>query len=799
MLLFASLFISQNGLAQITGTVSDAAAKPLSFANVLLLAAADSSLVRGTLTSETGNYVFENVPAGTFLLSFSMLGFEQALSKTFVLNEKTAQKTVETMVLQENTSVLSEISVVAKRPFLEQQIDRTVVNVANSITSAGGTALQVLQRSPGVQVNDLTKTISLAGKQDVIVMINGKIERQPMEAVVQMLASMNADNIDRIELIHTPPANFEAEGNAGIINIILKSTGDAGLNGGYSAKIGYGNAEKYGGGGYFNYRKNRVNFFGNYDYNLNNNPQVFTNFRRTVSGNDVSERDTYSDRPNTPTPLQNARLGLDFQISKKTVVGVLGSFFDRNWYMEAESRVKYLKNGAVDSTLRMPNSETNHTRSFSGNVNFAHQFSKNQTLNFDADLIKFGSTNPSDYEVLNFDATGAATSNYQLRIRKEMPIQIAVAKADYSIDFGKNGRLETGAKITSMRFDNDVRAERRESAEDWATISDLTSVSHLDEKIAGAYTSFSLKMAEKTDLKAGLRYEFTNTQLDSAVQFRVVDRRFGSWFPSVFVSRKLSENQNLNLSYSRRTTRPTMRQLAPGFVFFDPNTVMSGNTTLKSAFTDALKLDYSLKAYRFGVSYSIQKNPIRWAPMIDPKTSRQVARPSNMDEERVASANIFMPFHPTGWWEMQNNVFVNSREISFVLEGKKFKINALEYGLNSTQTFKLPKKMSLEISGEYNSPGVWGVAKWRANGSLDIGLQKDLGSWGKLSLNASDLFQSNNWFGTTDQPDIDLYVRESWQVAERTFMLSWSNSFGNRKLKSSRQRQVGSAEEMQRI
>ena len=155
-ILFAKNSFSQN---QIFGIVQDFSKKPLAYANVLLLSGKDSSLVRGLFCSEQGDFLFENVPAGIFLFQFSMLGFEPQFSKSIVLTEKAARKELETAVLQESTAALSEVTVVAKRPFLEQQIDRTVVNVANSITNAGGTALQVLQRSPGVQVNALTKTI----------------------------------------------------------------------------------------------------------------------------------------------------------------------------------------------------------------------------------------------------------------------------------------------------------------------------------------------------------------------------------------------------------------------------------------------------------------------------------------------------------------------------------------------------------------------------------------------------------------------------------------------------------------
>ncbi len=351
---------------QITGTIQNTEGKPLAYATVLLLDAKDSSLVRGTFSTDQGGFQFDDVAAGTFLCSFAMIGFEDAFSALIVFSEKAVQKNLDLVTLKDNNALLSEVTVIAKRPFLEQKIDRTIVNVSNSITNAGSTALQVLQRSPGVQVNALNKTISLSGKEGVVVMINGKIAELPADALVGMLSGMNSDNIDRIELIHTPPANFEAEGNAGIINIILKTTGEEGLNGGYSAKAGYGKGLKYGAGVYFNYRKNKVNLFGSYDHDFNLNPQAFTNYRGVQQGNDFLETDTYSDRSHTPTTTQNARLGLDYQMSKKTVIGVLGTFFDSNWYMEAVNSVKYLKNGVVDSLLRMPNTRPTTTSPFPG-------------------------------------------------------------------------------------------------------------------------------------------------------------------------------------------------------------------------------------------------------------------------------------------------------------------------------------------------------------------------------------------------------------------------------------------------
>jgi outer membrane receptor protein involved in Fe transport len=800
-LAFSLFFLtSAYGQNSVRGIVQDAKNQGLPAATALLLQARDSSLVKGQICTEQGVFLFNNVAPGEYLVGINMLGYASVFSKKFSVADDGAVTDLGSLVLTENTTTLSEAVVSAKRPFLEQKVDRTVVNVANSITNAGGNALEVLQRSPGVQVNRLTRSIALVGKEGVVVMINGKISRQPTDAVVQMLEGMNADNIDRIELIHTPPANFEAEGNAGIIHIVLKTSGEEGLNGGWSASGGYGRGEKYGASGYFNYRKKRLNWFGNYEYNFNLNPQVFTNYRGVMQGADLVETESYSRRPYTPTGTQNARLGLDFQASKKTVVGVLATFFDRNWYMEAENDITYRRNGALESRLLMPNSETNHSRSLAANLNLTHQFSASHSLNFDADLIRFDINNPSHYDLLNVDAAGLRTPLYQLRIGKTTPINIAVAKADYTADFGKKGRLETGLKLTSMGFDNDVQVDSLPLNQDWTVLSRFTSVAELDESVVGAFASYSVKIGPKTDVKAGLRYEHTDTHLGTVEQPDIVKRRYGSWFPSVFLSRELTEHQSLNLSYSRRIGRPQIQHLAPWLIFADPTTTQGGNPAVQPSFTDAVQLAYKFKSWHLSLSHSVEQGAIRYIPTVNTVTNRQENLPKNVDSERVSSANLSFPLHPAKWWELRSNLSANWMETRLTLEGQQVRVSNLFSSVNLVNTLTLRKGFSLEITGFYNSPGYWGIMRWRANGSLDVGIQKDFGEkWGKLRLSGQDLLFTTNWYGSTRQPAANLMVDASYQMAERPFLLSWTNTFGNGKLKASRQRQTGAAEEMRRL
>jgi len=226
------------------------------------------------------------------------------------------------VMLREDSQVLGEVEIVGRKALFEQKIDRLVVNVANSVTSAGGTALEVLERSPGVIVNRQSGALSLIGKDGVVVMINGKQSYQPASGIIQMLEGMNADNIESIELITTPPANFDAEGNAGYINIVLKKSTDLGFNGNMTVSAGLGEGEVGSANVNLNYRNNKLNVFSSYGFMYKAQLQKFYNYRQVVfEGNTTeSEVTTYRD----PQQLNhNIRLGLDYEISDQTIIGVL--------------------------------------------------------------------------------------------------------------------------------------------------------------------------------------------------------------------------------------------------------------------------------------------------------------------------------------------------------------------------------------------------------------------------------------------------------------------------------------------
>lgn len=254
------------------------------------------------------------------------------------------------------------------------------------------------------------------------------------------------------------------------------------------------------------------------------------------------------------------------------------------------------------------------------------------------------------------------------------------------------------------------------------------------------------------------------------------------------------------MDQSRRITRPQISQLAPFYIFTDPSTVLTGNSALQPAIVNAARLDYGFKAWRVTVSYSLEEGSMSWIPVIDQQRNRQVNTIQNMDHSKVLNLSLYMPLKLTSWWETTNNLFVNDTETNLNLQGNDIQLRGVNYGFNVSSTFKLPEGFVLELSGNYNSPQKWGVISWNATGDMHLGVQKDLGStWGKLRFNASNLLLTNDWYGTTRQPDNNLMVDLSMKFSERVFMLTWSNTFGNDKVKASRTRQTGASEERNRL
>lgn len=801
----ALLFILMSGtanaqtLSKVHGSVVDANGQGMGGANVLLLKKSDSSLVKGTLSTAKGTYTFENIPQGSYLLEGSATGYQKTHSGPVEVTAASPEVKVPALTLQPQAKELAKVTVTAQKPLFEQKMDRLIINVASGVTSVGSTALDVLERSPGIIVDRQNNALSMAGKEGIVVMINSKISRMPVSAIVQMLSGMNSSNIERIELITTPPANYDAEGNAGYINIIMKQSADLGTNGSYSFTAGYGNGLVGSTSLNFNHRKGKVNVYGDYSFNRNAAGQNFSFYRKVNNGGTDIESFINSERD--PLVLfHNGRLGLDYQLDKKTVIGALVSGYNRRWTMDALNISEIYLNQRLDTLVRITNDELNHLYNISTNLNVEHRLRENEKLSLNLDYVYYNNNNPTDYLNAYYDGFGVSLFDQQTRSGKKTPIKFWVGNTDYSRKLGKKVDLESGVKGSLSRFINDVSVQNVVQGS-WVPDPAFTARYNLEESILAAYTSLGFTINERTSAKAGLRYEYTNSNLGSVQQKDIVDRQYGNFFPTAYFSYKINDNNSLSLSYNRRITRPTFNDMAPFVIFVDPNTFFSGNPALQPAISDGVKADYLYKKFIVSLAYTFEKDPItNFSPQVDPVTNKQTLAAENQKHRKVGTITLSLPFTITKWWRMQNNAIGVWQSMDAFYKGDPIVMEQATFVARSTQSFTLPKDFSVEVSGFYRSAGLFGIYKADALGVLDLGVQKKFARINSsLRLAYDNVLNSLKFKPSVNLPEQNLVVSGRLHFSYPTIRLTYSHNFGNQKLAGKRERSTGSEEERQRV
>ena len=404
-----------------------------------------------------------------------------------------------------------------------------------------------------------------------------------------------------------------------------------------------------------------------------------------------------------------------------------------------------------------------------------------------------------DYKNNYHDGTGQFLFNEDVRTRKKTPITFWVGKMDYTRKLGSKVNMEVGVKATSSRFDNDVTVERGTNG-NWQIDPEYTSNATLKESILAAYTAYNINPDEATNLKLGLRYEYTNSNLGTVLTKDIVDRHYGRLFPSFFISRKINPEQAINFSYSRRINRPTFNDMAPFIFFFDPNTFFSGNPALQPAISDNVKTDFTYKKFLVSLSYSYDNNSIAiFQTRIDPKTNKQVIVAENLDYLQTVAAVFAMPFELTKWWTMQNNIIGTWQQVSTSDNNVPIKVEMANLNVRTTQNFQLPKNYSIELTAFYQTESIFGRYKVEPYGKVDVGIQKKFKNYNqRLRLAVNDMFSTFKWVWSTNTKSPN-FSRTYLQFSRATITLTYSRNFGRNTVKAARVRTTGSAEERGRV
>lgn len=800
---------AQNKTGKVSGSVRDAAGNPLSSMSVSLLKAKDSSLAKIAITGKDGKYEFENIGNGNYLISVTSVGYEKNFSTAFVLNESNNAMQVAALQMAVTAKGLGEVTVTAKRPFIETKIDKTVVNVDASPTNAGATALEVLEKSPGIMVNN-DGIISLRGKAGVIVMMDGKPTFLSPADLANLLKNMPASAIDQIEIMTNPSAKYDASGNSGVINIKTKKGRAAGFNGSIMVGATTSYFENKNGTLYvipktqnsftFNYRKKKINFFGNY------NPNVFRgrgmlditrtklNPDKNVTGyNDVETNFKFGNNNHT------LKLGLDVFADKKNTFGVAVSGFTFSGH--PTPRTVTTSSDENHQPLSIMASQTDNKIKFknlTSNFNYRHQFdSTGKELTADFDFIAYDNTSRMTLTTDFFSGAGQPIGN-ELILKGYLPSKIKIysLKSDLVHPFKKGGRLEAGLKSSFVKNDNLVGYERWDGNK-WV---DDTRSNHFiyNENINALYLNAN-KQIKKWSFQGGLRLENTVAKGYQVTNDSTFKRNFTNLFPSAFISYAADKNNQLTLSYSRRITRPNYQDLNPFIYFLDSLSYRKGNPFLLPQFTHNIELSHSFKGKLITtLNYNSTTNVISQILKTDGDLVYLTA--DNVAKFRNIGIAITAPIPITKWWT--SNIFTNiyNNHYEGVYENKPINLSYTSFMINMTQTFTIKQGFTVEMTGFYRAKGVDQLSINEPMYLLSFGGQKQvMKGKGTLRLNLRDPFWLQQYKGRTQYDVIDTRVRNRSDNRQVTATFTYRFGKNGQQNPPPRRRNSASQDEQNRV
>lgn len=789
----------QNSGSRITGKVYDEKHQALAYAAIELLKAADSAIVKGTLSSDSGTYVFDNIPEGAYLVSVDMTGYEKIIRGPFTLTASRQEYTVNEVQLNAKVKQLKEISVVAQRPLVEHKIDRTVLNIENSTLATGNNALDILARSPGVTVTQ-NGDISMRGKQGVSVMIDGKLTYLSGDELAGLLRSMQGSAIQFIELITNPSAKYDAAGTAGIINIKLKKNKNYGTNGIVTVGAGIGRYPKDNVDISLNHREKRINLYGNYNYSYNKRFRDLNIERTNRSGTEQ----TYFDQRNKVDIIDRNntyKAGIDYFINKNNTLGFMVNGSNRRGSDQTASTTLIGgMPGKIDSSLLANNPAKRKLDNIIYNLTFKSVLdSMGQELDIDADYVQYNNRLDNNYNNAYLNNGGTQLGD-SLVFRSTAPstVKIWAGKIDYTWPIDPKTKLDAGLKSSFVRTDNNINFDNFYSGS-WKSDPSKSNSFVYDEYINAAYVNVNHAF-KNSAVQAGLRAEQTNSKGNSITTQKIVNRHYLNLFPSVFYSQKLSANHEIGFSYSRRIDRPNYADLNPFVYNFDLYTLAAGNPFLNAQYTDAFEMTYSYKkTLNFSLGYSRTNNAITEVTLPDTINKTLYVQKQNLAKQDYYYFNVNSPLNITNWWHTENNLNIFYNKFSAPsLVGSPFSSGKTSVSFNSYQSFTINPSTSIDLSFLYVSPSAHGTYSARTFCWADMGIKKMfLKNKASLKIAVDDIFNTHRERIQSVIPGQDYRIYQKYET--RVARITFSYRFGSKDIKEARQRARGSATEENRV
>ncbi len=787
----AGLLLAQGVVrsTSIEGTVLDPNLMGITGVTIILFSS-DSTFLDGTVSDTVGHFSLARHEDAVNMV-FSSIEFRDTALRLDKLRPGPLQ-----IQLKASSHTLSEISVVGKKPLLEQKSDRLIMNLSASHSTAGSSVLQLLGRVPGVVVDQQNGQISLTGKAGVLVMINNRISRVPAQMLLNQLEAMKAENVDRIEVIHQPPAKYESSGSGGIIHLVLKDDDRKGINGNASVMAGYGQLSKFGGNFLLNYRFDKLNLYSDYGFSLNENDEFTFDGQRKY----VYQGVNYSYNSETEFPFQRKRthtlrLGLDWEIDDQNTFGFLAGIGDFYHHGTLISQSVSKIEGMVDHQLGFKLLPSVINKYVFLNANFYRRMD-HSTINLDVDHARYNLSSPGTFHQ-TFGHRPGVPSDF--RVDRTTPLTLWTFKADFAQELLNKGKIEYGVKASLSDLDNTAIIDEKVN-DIWQENTLFSQRNEISENIYAAYTSFVPSLGPRTDFEIGLRYEHFDYLVESQRDGEGFAQKRGALFPVVRLNFRMDSINQFQIAYNRRVSRPAYSQLASYFVFLDPTRVATGNPLLRPAFIQALKLSYTHKSIYLSLEGTRSKNYITYYNTVDKPRHIQLSTQHNFSRFDLASATISIPAHFTSWWDLHLTLIGQYRHTYDENRESPFERDKTNLIIQANQILRISKTISTDIQFSSVRNVLDGDQVKFDLLSLNVGLQKKFPSGNTVTVAANDLLNRSlriPW--EYQQPELDIHTSGFNQVSERQVRITYAFSFGNKKIAKHRQRKTGSEEERNRV
>jgi iron complex outermembrane receptor protein len=796
-----SLISKAQSNTNINGTIRNGE-KTLEAASVSLLRARDSSLVKAEITDKAGRFEFQNVGAGDYLVAASSVGFQKKYSKSFKVTGEQPILALEEMSLAHNSTEMKEVVVTTKRPLIEQKADKMIVNVDASVTNVGSSALEVLEKSPGVLV-DKDGNISLKGKSGVIVLVDGRQTYLSGPDLANMLRNMNSSQLDQIEIMTNPSAKYDASGNSGIINIKTKKNKQRGFNGSTTLGYGQGKLPKFNESLNLNYRTGKFNLFTNLSHNYwegFQNLDIFRRFREKDSKQVLSVFDQHAKMERIGRSY-NAKFGADYFISKKTTIGVVVSGFQNPGYWNSRNITDIMNSDEQLLSQTRASSDVHETwKNFSSNINFRQVFdSTGRELTADFDYIRYKSHNDQSLVNSYFDAAGQSLNPTDTLLgRLPSDIRIYSAKMDYTHPLKKGAKFEAGLKTSFVKTDNDAKYD---SVKSGILVPDLGRTNHFvyEENVNAAYVNLSKPLTKKLTGQVGLRLENTiakGHQITTGVGF---NRNYTQLFPTAYLSYALNDKNQFSVNYGRRIDRPDYGDLNPFIYFIDRYTYQVGNPDLKPQFSHNVELSHTYNSFlTTTLNYSNTKDIIQEVLEQNEATNETFIRKANIANQRNLGIAVSINTPLQKWWTLSFYSNLYNNHFKGIVNDTNISIGNTTLLLNVNNQFKLGKGWSAELSGFYRSKGLESVIVIKPLGQVSAGFAKQiLKTKGTVKLNVRDIFLTQVFEGYSRYSNIDARFKNSRD--SRVVNLSFTYRFGKMNNNGGQRKRGGASEEESRV